>query len=671
MINCSASPSTTPPFWQIISHHQIFCGFDIKPNAKDPSKMDKLPKAMDRMTGVKENASIDKLGTYQQAKDLGYPFVGISFTRPILLMAGKHLVCVDIDWKNAPDGKAHPKQLELMSILAGHAYETSLSGQGAHYWVLCNKDQIPASITLSKYHEIEIFAGVKPGRQMNVLLTDYNASGELQSIYLKEEFEKLAIVPYKDPIAEKTQKEVLYTANLSDIGRALSYVSSDKYDTWIKVGMVLKDELGEDGLALWDNWSQTSDKYDPTDTIFKWGSFKGQGLTAGTLFKMAQDNGFSQFAHSTPEEDFGTVDPETGEIIAVQKVSLLDLAAIDKTNGLQAPQWVIDGVIPNGVGVIAGVGGVGKTTAIMPLVAMVAGFDDHLSNISVKINRHVLYITEDSVQAQKAIYAIKKWRKSSKDVQAIEDYVHLYNSKQYGINELYQLLTEAVERYSMEFRGVMFAPLVVFDTAAANIRVENENDNAEIAKYMTMFKQLWARYYMPIWLVNHLAKSANGLAIDELEMHSARGASAWRDNSNWTANLAIAKDSQDRILQMMKVREELDFNEIIFTSVVHEEMVNDVFGDPVLVKYRFCTAAKSSKGARAYKHIKGKEEAILKAVVATAYPSKNMIKEQVSGSKDVVFQLIDSMVEKGTLKILPLPDDVKRRNQDSFYCGIP
>jgi hypothetical protein len=332
---------------------------------------------------------------------------------------------------------------------------------------------------------------------------------------------------------------------------------------------------------------------------------------------------------------------------------------------------VIDGVIPNGVGVIAGVGGVGKTTAIMPLVATVAGFDDHLSNLTVKIQRQVIYITEDSVQAQKAIYAIKKWRKSSKDIETLEDYVHLFNSKQYGINELYALLIEAVEQYSMEFRGIIFAPLVVFDTAAANIAVDNENDNAEISKIMTMFKQLWSKYDMPIWLINHLAKSANGLGIDELEAHSARGASAWRDNGNWTANLAIAPDSQDRIMQFQNVREELDFNEIIFSSVVHEEMVNDVFGDPVSVKYRYCTAARSSKNMRIHEKIRSLEDAILDMVKKMAYPSANDITEQVTGSGAEIKRTIKGMLEKGQLEYLPLPESEKSPGKSKYLSSSP
>jgi hypothetical protein len=135
--------------------------------------------------------------------------------------------------------------------------------------------------------------------------------------------------------------------------------------------------------------------------------------------------------------------------------------------------------------------------------------------------------------------------------------------------------------------------------------------------------------------------------------------------------LAVDSGGKDRILQMMKVREELECNEIIFHSVVHEEFVNDVFGDSVMVKYRYCTASKSSQSIRAYAHIKAKEDAILKVVKETAYPSKNMIKDQVPGSKNAVFQIIDQLVEKGLLQIKPLPEGVNLRNRDSYYCGIP
>lgn len=653
------------PFWDRIKDRQVFCGFKIIGEQK-------VPVGADGQTGLGADASLERFGTYEQIKEMNLPFVGLSLMNPIEV-DGKYVVCLDFDWKRAPDGKAAPEQLELMAMLTklGAYYETSFSGKGAHYWVLSKLDNIPRSVKLANNCEIEVFSGFPNGKS-NVLITDYDIEGELKQINIKAIWPKVP-EPKEKPAQKLGNMTVNIADNLVRAKEVLTYIPADDYEVWIRVGMILKGEFGDNAYDLWNHWSSQSESYDPEIMFNKWASFNGSGLTMASLVAMGKDYGY-EIPHapkSTPLEDFGILDEATGELTIPkpEKVSLLDRAYIEPVKDIKAPEWVVDGVIPNGVGVIAGVGGVGKTTAIMPLAATVAGFDDHLSDIKVTIPRHVIYITEDPVQAQKAIYAITKWRKSDKDLATIYDFVHLYNSNQYKINDLRSLLIEAVERYSMEFRGIMFAPLVIFDTASANIAVDNENDNAEISKYMTMFKQLWAQHKLPIWLVNHLAKSANGMNIDELDTHSARGASAWRDNSNWTANLAIEKDSTDRVLHMIKVREELRFNEIIFSSVTHDLPSTDIFGEYTEVTFRYTTAKRSSSGARMHDKIKAQEEAILKVVRETAYASNNDIVEAVTGSKKDITARTRKLIEEGKLRVLPLPEGVHFKGRSTFITG--
>jgi hypothetical protein len=480
------------------------------------------------------------------------------------------------------------------------------------------------------------------------------------------------MVPYIEYVKPKAPREIQHKANASDIEKALEYIPADSYDVWIKVGMALREELGDEGFDLWDQWSQKSDKYEPTDTLFKWGSFNGQGITAGTLIALARDHGYVSYERSTAIEDF-SVDPETGEI--VKQPSLLERAFLPLDRVLTPTEWIVDGILPNGVGIISGVGGVGKTTAIMPLAATVAGFDDHLSDIECSIPRKVLYITEDGVQANKAIYALKKFRKSTRDIQKIGERLHLYHSNRYKLEALHLLLLEAVEKHSVEFRGIIFPPLVIFDTASANIDVENENDNAEIGKFMTLFKQIWAKYNMPIWLINHLSKEANGKGIDEIGALSARGASAWKDNGSWTANLAINQDSEDRILQIQKVREEVQFREILFHSVVHSEFVPNVFGDIVEVQYRYCSASRSERNERIAKVMqKSREELqakILEVLPTLDYPSGNDVLEVIGGKKTIFGEAIGELIEAGKVKKEPLPTHLAKGAKKHFLLVSP
>jgi hypothetical protein len=60
------------------------------------------------------------------------------------------------------------------------------------------------------------------------------------------------------------------------------------YHQWIKVGMCLYSELGQDGLPLWDSWSSKGKEYKGIkDCADKWKTFKKNGVGIGTLFYMA------------------------------------------------------------------------------------------------------------------------------------------------------------------------------------------------------------------------------------------------------------------------------------------------------------------------------------------------------------------------------------------------
>ena len=68
---------------------------------------------------------------------------------------------------------------------------------------------------------------------------------------------------------------------------------SDAYDPWIKVGMILYNELQDSGLSLWTEWSSKSEKYTASICEEKWASFggtyEGTPVTLGTLKMMVRE----------------------------------------------------------------------------------------------------------------------------------------------------------------------------------------------------------------------------------------------------------------------------------------------------------------------------------------------------------------------------------------------
>jgi hypothetical protein len=80
---------------------------------------------------------------------------------------------------------------------------------------------------------------------------------------------------------------------------AIFAINSDDRDTWLQIGMALKDHMGDGGRALWDQWSQRSNKYNERDQDRTWKSFKRNGITIATLFHHAQQSGWRPKHKST------------------------------------------------------------------------------------------------------------------------------------------------------------------------------------------------------------------------------------------------------------------------------------------------------------------------------------------------------------------------------------
>ena len=64
------------------------------------------------------------------------------------------------------------------------------------------------------------------------------------------------------------------------------------YDSWVRIGMAIKGALGDEGWPLFENWSAASTKNEIKTTAKSWRSFAPQRIGAGTLYKLALDNGW-------------------------------------------------------------------------------------------------------------------------------------------------------------------------------------------------------------------------------------------------------------------------------------------------------------------------------------------------------------------------------------------
>ncbi|RZU46823.1 putative DNA primase/helicase [Fluviicoccus keumensis] len=83
------------------------------------------------------------------------------------------------------------------------------------------------------------------------------------------------------------------TTNTGLIQSALAFIPAHDRETWLRVGMALKSELGEEGFPLWNDWSANADSYKPGDAKDVWRSVNGSGgVGIATLFHLAKENGY-------------------------------------------------------------------------------------------------------------------------------------------------------------------------------------------------------------------------------------------------------------------------------------------------------------------------------------------------------------------------------------------
>ena len=64
------------------------------------------------------------------------------------------------------------------------------------------------------------------------------------------------------------------------------------YDSWVRIGMAIKGALGDEGGPLFEAWSASSQKNNPATTARSWRSFAPTRIGAGTLYKLALEQGW-------------------------------------------------------------------------------------------------------------------------------------------------------------------------------------------------------------------------------------------------------------------------------------------------------------------------------------------------------------------------------------------
>ena len=244
-------------------------------------------------------------------------------------------------------------------------------------------------------------------------------------------------------------------------------------------------------------------------------------------------------------------------------------------------RWVIPGFIGIGVVIFAGAHGVGKTTMMLPLSMVAAGLHGPEDELAPRQWRHVVYIVEDVEQAWRILAGIVEYGGLGIDISLVRQRLHIVQASRLDPAYVAQVGKTYREKFTRMVGNVQILPLVVVDTKAAVLALENENDNSEASAAMAVLKQGFE--VLPVWLIGHVAKQTmNRTNLSEL---SLRGGSAFEADANQV--LYLVKENEVRYLVRGKTRFEADWSELQIKSECAQTMAEDEFGNMECVTLRW------------------------------------------------------------------------------------
>jgi hypothetical protein len=85
-----------------------------------------------------------------------------------------------------------------------------------------------------------------------------------------------------------------YSLKLNQASQVLQVVPANDRAIWIKIGMALKAEFGDQAFTLFDEWSASAQNYEAKAAVAAWKSFSGNMISIGTLFHFARQFGWSK-----------------------------------------------------------------------------------------------------------------------------------------------------------------------------------------------------------------------------------------------------------------------------------------------------------------------------------------------------------------------------------------
>lgn len=325
-------------------------------------------------------------------------------------------------------------------------------------------------------------------------------------------------------------------------------------------------------------------------------------------------------------------------------------------------EYVLDGFIANKLTLIAGAPGVGKSTALVSLAAIVAGIMK-AEGIDSELKRQVFYVTEDTEQVERMLYGMRAQRLVSEDEGEVAKRFRIIHAHRRPAAQVAQLI-ELARSIGMKKHesGYAIEPLIVLDTANATLDLDNENDNAEAGKAIAAIKQSMGN--AAIWIVGHTSKPLKRADLANL---SFRGASAFEGDTNAASYLFKdeSNNADTTYLALGKHRYVSDYQEVQINAIGGSVTIPTPWGSEQVCRYRVGLPSRSSAKQReqtrqaliADAAVASNEKiksrilyAVLNANKMNDAINRQQLKPLIGGKAQTVSNLISELIAEGFLK---------------------
>jgi len=314
--------------------------YEPNPDGSKPRKVPYYPNGARRHGAQGTESDRARMGTFEDAVRAlaGGNFTGLGFALGPD-GTGNHWQGIDLD-----DLPARPHLKLIADDLPGYT-ETSPSGKGMH--------------AIGYGQAFGNFASNGTGVEAYSLSQFFTVTGENAGLGEPVDlaaFVAARVVPVhsqgKASGGDSTATEFATPQQIAELRSALASMRADDRDAWVANGQRLK-KLGEVGRALWLEWSQTSDKWNPPDARL-WDTFDGDRTGFAAVFKAAAEGHWTNpmsNAASMPKTKAAN-DPAPPRVSNAAELLKRQFAPV---------QWAVRGILPEGISILSGDPKIGKS----------------------------------------------------------------------------------------------------------------------------------------------------------------------------------------------------------------------------------------------------------------------------------------------------------------------